>query len=679
MSVRDDLASEDAEVRRRAVAALAHEGDGDRARLLIAALGDADWRVRKEAALVAIEMADTWDLFAPLVDALCQGENVGLRNAALEVLERLGPRAARALLDALPAVPASARKFIVAALGFAGSAGVGKLAELSNDPDPNTAQAALEALARVGGRGAEDALRAHLSNASPVARLAALEGLERLEARLTYDQLAPLLADRLVRRLAVRVLGWSDDRRSIPALYGVLGDPSPATVAEAVSALGRVLEHGGPCAEEAARHAGSMSESTRNTLRALAGAGSDRARQSATCLLLLARDREVLGVAAELASEDRIPPVALDALRAWGGPAIEPLLEASASLGARARSAALEMAADLAALDPDTSKSARPSLIAALRGALSGDEPSAAAAAATAMATFGEPDDAPALVRSASRFPEQAARGAGWALERLAANHPKAVEQALAAVTLDGAVGAALLPAVARVGGESAKDRLRATLSADDPRARRAAVLALPRLGGVHAVELAGFALADEDLDVQTAAVLVLAQLTDEEGKPLGTEHLRLALRSGPEPVVAAAARALGAIFDRASIPALRELVSEGRAGVAVAAMESLRTLGDPALDDLLVEALGQTDEELVKEALRAIAARSDAPRRAARIGLALEHAAWDVRQLAARLLGELGGEAATSALEARADRESDPGVRRAIDDALGKIRGGDR
>jgi HEAT repeat protein len=138
---------------------------------------------------------------------------------------------------------------------------------------------------------------------------------------------------------------------------------------------------------------------------------------------------------------------------------------------------------------------------------------------------------------------------------------------------------------------------------------------------------------------------------------------------------VAAAARALGVIRDRASLPTLRELVSEGRPGVAVAAMESLRALEDPGLDELLVQALGQSDEELVKEALRAIA-QSAAPRREARIALGLEHGAWDVRQLAAQLLARIGGEVAVSALERRLDRESDAGVRVAIGEALAQLGG---
>jgi HEAT repeat protein len=202
--------------------------------------------------------------------------------------------------------------------------------------------------------------------------------------------------------------------------------------------------------------------------------------------------------------------------------------------------------------------------------------------------------------------------------------------------------------------------------------------LALPRLGGARAAELAGFALADEDLDVQVAAVQVLAQLAAThagDDEPLGAAHLRLALRASFDPVVAAAARALGAIDDRASNPPLRELVSEGRAGVAVAAMESLREMRDPALDALLVEALGHGDEELVKEALRAIA-QADPTRRAARVALGLEHTAWDVRQLAARLLAEIGGDEARAALADRLEREGDAGVRETIAEAVAALGG---
>ena len=661
------MRSDDPEERRRATSALPSAPDGERGALLIRALGDVDWRVRKEGARVAASVAEDWGLLPELVDGLCQGENVGLRNSALEVLERLGPRAANALLVALPRVPEPARKFVVAALGFAGGAGVEKLAELSRDAEPNTAQAAIEALARVGGDRAEEALRGHLEAEDPVQRLAALEGLERLQAQVSLDALAPLLGDRLVRRLALRILGYSEEPGAAATLLGALEDGGAASL-EATVALGRLLTRGGPAAREMAKLAEGLSEPVRKHLRTVAQSGRDEARRAATWVLLLARDEQSLGAAAELAADDRLPPVALDVIRRWGGSAIRPLVDASSELSPRGRAIALQMASDLAARAepaPDVLRSLR----AALRALLSSDEATVVAAGAEALGRWAEPEDAKLLLRAARAFPEQVARAAGRALERLASSAPDAVEAELSSVPLDGQLGAALLPAVAALGGQSATDLLQATLNADDPRARRAAVMALPRLGGERAVELAGFALADEDVDVQVAAVTVLAQLS-KSGGDLGVAPLRLALRASFEPVIAAAARALGQIRDRASIATMRELVSEGRPGVAVAAMEALRVMEDPALDDLLVEALGQEDEELVKEALRAIA-QSEAPRREARIALALEHSAWDVRQLAASLLGQLGTDEARASLTKRRGREGDKGVRESIDSAL--------
>jgi len=665
MEPEEPLSSEDPEIRRQALADLARSEDVHRARTLMASLGDVDWRVRKEAARVAATVAEPWGLLPALVDALVQGDNVGQRNAALEVLERLGPSAASALLVALPRVPEGARKFLVAALGYAGGAGVDRLAELSSDADQNTAQAALEALARIGGRRAEAALRHHLVSDDPVQRVAALEGLESLEATVSLSELEELLDNRITRRLALRTLGFCEEAEAVTVLLDSLSGGSDATAIEATVALGRLLRRGGSPARALNERAAELDESTRFALRKVCASGREAARRSATWVLLIARDAPVLGTASELASEDRLAPAALDAIRAWGADAVIPLLAARRELDPRPQATALEMAAELAGDQASDHAVAR--LRSALREAMAADELPLVVAASAAMKRWAEAEDAALLVSAASRFDGAVAGGVGRSLEALAARSPAAVEAALTDITLDGSVGAGLVPAMAALGGTVASDRLRAVLNADDPRARRAATIALPSLGPRLAAELAGFALADEDVDVQVAAVRVLAQLDQGE---LGLDGLRLALQATFEPVVAAAARALGELGDAESAAPLRQLVSEGRPGVAVAAMEALGTMDDPALDDLLVEALGMSDDELVKEALRAIA-RRDRPRRAARIALALEHAAWDVRQLAATLLGETGSAESRDALKRRAEREGDRLVLASIERAL--------
>lgn len=662
---------QEAEQRRRALATLEQAEDDARVSRLMGALGDIDWRVRKEAVRVASAVAEPWGLFDALVAALVQGENVGLRNAALEVMERLGPRAADALLTALPTVPDTARKFLVAALGCAGPSALPALAEVAKDTDANTAQAALEALARIGGPQAEEALRGQLDSPDPVQRLAALEGLERLEASVTLEVLRPLLEDRLVRRPALRLLGYTEDPEAGEVLLASLeapgGQPSGAA-ADAVAALGRMLARGGRAARELAERAPSLSTEVRAALRSFAAEHRPPTRRAATWLLLLARDVEVLGLAAEAVSEDRLPPVALEALRSWGSAAVDPLLDIAPNLSGGAHGAALVMAAELAAAG-DVQPPQVTRLRAALRSALEA-EPAVAASAVGALEAFAEKSDVPRLVSLANHAHTGLARAAAQALSSVAAREPGVVEQAVVDANPD--VGAALVPVMATLGGGSASDQLQAALSADDVETRRAAVIALTHLDPAQATELAGFALADEDMGVQTAAVRVLAELAplDAGHRERTLAHLRLALRARAEPVVATAAAALGELGDRASVPHLRDLVAEGRPGIAVEAMAALRALEDPALHELLVDALGQSDEELVKEALRSLADQPG-PRRSSRLALALDHPAWDVRSLAAELLGEVGGPAGQEALAARLPQETDPGVRAVIEAML--------
>lgn len=79
------LAAEDPEQRRRAVeslTALASEVDAP-ARYVLQALGDDDWRVRKQAIQAAVELAPAHDLLSGLVQVLLPSDNVGLRNAAV--------------------------------------------------------------------------------------------------------------------------------------------------------------------------------------------------------------------------------------------------------------------------------------------------------------------------------------------------------------------------------------------------------------------------------------------------------------------------------------------------------------------------------------------------------------------------------------------------------------------
>ncbi|MET0342716.1 MAG: HEAT repeat domain-containing protein [Polyangiales bacterium] len=673
------LLDPDVEVRRRAVVhAASDRADPALAVLLMKALGDEDWRVRKEAAVAAVRRADELSLMEPLVGAICQGENVGLRNAALDVLEELGERAAPALIAALPSAPEHARKFLIEALGEAGGPLViYELKQAAFSDDVNLAGEAIEALGRIGGIEAESIIRARLVASDPFLRLAALEALNRRDALVEWEELSPLLEDRMLRRVAIAALGRTGRSEALEPLLASLEDPALHTVGAAATSLVRLLRHAGTLLERAEPRLHQLSPRARAGLTALlGGAGEIELRRAAAELLARAKDEGALGRIVAQLTVDAASPETLDALRSWGNEAVRPLLLLASRLDApEERAVALELAADLAAVSESPTRPLRVLVRAALRDALRDHEPVVVAAAARSLGSYADATDSEALVQCALSAHPDVARAAAHALETLIGSERDSVERAIRDVEIERTQAPALASVLAMLGGPEALDRLRALLSSDDGHVRRAALHALGSIGGARAAQLVSFALADEDSDVQAAAAQVLGRLRDEHGGVPGASELLLAARSEHAHVRAAVARALGASGLELAIEPLRELLRDADGGVALAAVEALGQLPDPALGSGLGIALAHPDREVVKAALRALASACERGARDSDVQTqliaSLTHDAWDVRQLAAELIRDLQLTAARPALAAQLARETDDLARGTLAEAL--------
>jgi len=110
------LTAQDPEVRRLAVGELTRLGAESTA-ALVRALGDEDWRVRKEATQAIIDMPPSKELAQAVTKALEPNDNVGLRNAAVETLAALGQSAVEALTEASTSLDVDGRKLAADALG----------------------------------------------------------------------------------------------------------------------------------------------------------------------------------------------------------------------------------------------------------------------------------------------------------------------------------------------------------------------------------------------------------------------------------------------------------------------------------------------------------------------------------------------------------------------------------
>ncbi len=312
-----------------------------------------------------------------------------------------------------------------------------------------------------------------------------------------------------------------------------------------------------------------------------------------------------------------------------------------------------------------------------VRSALDDDSSDVVAAALDAL---GEAGDADAL-RPAARWlrpeaPPRARGAAHRAISALAVRHPDEARAFAAAIFPDSPeseaaalVMEALGPPV-RGGVDEDVAFLSSLLSSATPSARSAALSALAVVGGELALDPVVFALSDEEPDVRLAAVRALGRMRDESGAIAGFDRLVELSRRRDDPSLAAvAARALGDGGEPRALAPLGALIKREPI-VAVAALEALAHIVDPARTELYVEALSHPDVEVVKVALSALSIEPQA-RSVAHLGACLDHAVWDVRRLAAELLGRVGGEAALGLLRGRLAVEDEPLVKDAVARAI--------
>lgn len=673
--VRRALASGDPEQRRLAVARIAELPPSSRVSPLLAALGDHDWRVRKEAIGITAQLGPEPELLAALAQVFEPGENVGLRNAAVEALGAFGLHAVEALAPRVSSLDADGKKLAVETLGRSGDpAALDLLAPLIADEDPNVRVAALEAVGAVGAARADTArslLTSRLQGGSQLETLAALESLVAIGVGLPFATVEPWLGDPLLDHAALALAALSaDPKAAAPLVRALLNGRDP----EAVCALSDYL-----AASESARRAAAAE---------LLRAGPRGERVLLDCLerrdAEVERARAALSVigALELASgaalavtwlsDPRCYAEADQALFLLGPQAVPALLEGAASSDPETAGACLDLLGRLP-LEAITGEVRR-----RLAGALGSESPDVVRSALGALTRVGDADCIGALVPLLDD--PLLASSVEPALVAVSQRYP---ERALSLVQLGSTLGAGahatalVIAALAPSGKLPGLDRAELTafcmrlLMSTSPEQRRAALLGLGELGSGEALDAVRFALADEEQAVRVEAVRALGRLKGKDQSAVGVPALLEVVAEARDAVLLLASlRALGESSDPRAQPVLGPLVRSSDARVAVAAVDALSRHPDPRRLSALFDGLLHPEPEVVKASMLAIAAEPD-PRVVVHLGACLDQSAWDVRRLAADLLGRETSEASAALLRARLGVEQDPMVRDALIRAL--------
>ena len=237
----EQLHSSDEEIRRLAVVGLAASPVAEVKSSILAALGDASWRVRKEAVDVLLARAVDEETIGALVAMLGANENAGLRNSAGEALERLGSRAVAALSQHIGDVDHDVRKFVVDILGSIGDvAAVPFLITALDDSDPNVCAAAAENLGKIADERALPYLVQALEKNDLWLRYTILEALSRIGRPVPMETIATLVGENLLKKAVFDCLGALGGEDAVPVLVQGLKEKAKNAREAAVIALVKV-------------------------------------------------------------------------------------------------------------------------------------------------------------------------------------------------------------------------------------------------------------------------------------------------------------------------------------------------------------------------------------------------------------------------------------------------------
>jgi HEAT repeat protein len=670
-----DLDSPDPEVRRRATTDIPDLPSPEAAAYVIRALGDADWRVRKEAAQIALLLGPTPPLLDLLVDLLFPGDNVGLRNAVVETLASFGRSAVPVVVTAIPKLDADGKKLAAEILGRAQDpSAIVALERLLSDSDANVRTAAVEAIGDLGALAVDAASRIllqALEQGDLHMRLAALEGLNRLGVVISWEKLRPLTGDPILRRAALAAASRSGRLEAADALAKALADDSPAVFRLALIGLAELALG----AETSMRISRLEPRARERLLDAMApGTKDDSTRAAALVVAAVVGEPGAVDLAIDALTDDRVSREADAALRIFGAAALPRILARVAHGDAGLRAAAIGR------LPTMVDRQSEDAVRLALRAAIADPSVEVASAALAALGTLGGPEDIAAVFAAVAAKSPGSLAAARASLAELARRHPEDARMTAQVARLDQASHIATSIIIGALGGgvlgTVADDVtfLSGALSSPDPETRMTAVEAVADVGSDLGLDAIQFALADEEREIQLSAVRALGRLRTQDGRPSGGDRLLELTRESNDPeLIATAARALGAAGDPRARASLRPLALSTSPLIAVAAVETLGRLDDPRRIETLLEMTGHPHAEVVKAVLLALERVND-PRALAELGAALSHEAWDVRRLAADCLGRFGGDEAGRMLSDKLASETEPLVREALSRALGSI-----
>jgi HEAT repeat protein len=630
--------------------------------LVCQALGDESWRVRKEAVQLFLDMPRAGELAGEVIELLHAQDNAGLRNAAVEILVRLGSQALPFLLEELSCSDHDVRKFVLDILGDIGdeSCAQSMLPALS-DPDENVRSAAAENLGKLCAAEAVPMLLDAMDRADLWLRFTILEALARIGETVPVARLLEFSDQKLLRKALFDCLGRIGGIEAVPVLIRGLADDMRNVREAAIVALDRIgVSLPDAIDEVLSGLVGTpAAEAVANALEC-----SDPAiGQAAVRLLRRTGDARFAPRLLALFENELLREEAAAALVGMGCPATCSLLELWPTASSRTRAYLAYLVGESRCVDG----------LALLCSSLREGDSELQLVSAQALGKLGEAAAIDRLAETLCSARDEVREVTTQALCRLSATHPQEVLQRLR--PLQGDDDAELRMHVITIFGQMESPEVESCLAFamkdESPLVRRAAVRAFESRSGENRLPTLMLALTDEDAEVRRLAAESLGMTADSQA----TAPLELALQDEDIWVRAAAVRSLGRLgVADVFVPICRAL-QDPVGLVAIAALETLAGLDAWRACPAMVQALRHADEEVVNVALNLLAASGQRDWLPAAIEPLLNHRHWEVRSAFVRTLASLEGPACGPLLEERLLLEGEELVRQLIQEILNELR----
>lgn len=649
------LLSSDEEVRLSGLQSLSRYDGVERLDLVCAALGDSSWRLRKEAINLFLSLPRTIASAEHIVTLLYDEENAGLRNAAAEILVKMGAAVLPVLIRAAESPDPDVRKFILDILGDIGDRQATPLLLqlLQNDAATNVRAAAAENLGKIRDDSAVPEMVSALSSPDLLVQFSLLDALGRIDCAIPVAGLVGLGENRLLRKPLFDALGRIGDETAISPLVTGLHDPMRNVREAAILALQSLVSR---CGEKIL--AGQLSATALEDVVALLSSPSLSVQRAALAILGRHCDHARAVLLVSYLDDDHLADDVAAILAARGHDVITELTVCWAGASDRKKAylaylfgvTGVENAVDLLT---EELKAADDILRTVLLRALG--QVGRVEAIATLAGYLEVPEDD---VRQA------AVDGLVNIAERFHVPVIDLVHGAFAHVAPP--VRQAALQVLGRLGGAESEAALLLAMKDESALVRRSAIYYLDGRNPHHYPALT-LALTDEECDVRRQAIEALAMSADRSLM----EPLTLMLQDEDPWVRATAIRALGRIGGVEALAAVHRGLRDPVGLVTIAAVETLTEENLPFEQQEIAAQLGHPDDDVILVLLKLLAATSD-PFWLGQWGEPLlGHHCWLVRQRVAELLGQGGTAEGQSLLRQRLLVEEEEMVRDALRQGL--------